>query len=330
VNKDVQRLREPGAWVLLGAVALQILSGLIGLLFGRGRLPFTMEAFQYVTGDLFFTEAAVTGLVVVAALLVTRIGGPPTRQARNVALAALIVLGVVALLTIICMLAGLGAGGDESGVLFDSAATQKITMFLYGLSKLAVLAVGGFYVLHTYQTSAPPAPYGPQYPQQGWGQPGAQPPYGQPAYGQQQPPAYGQPPQQAQQQYGQPGYVPAPYGTGPYGQPGQPGQPGQYGQPQPGQPGQPGQPQPGHPPVPPMPPQAPQSGPPSTPQPAVPTSGPQQSAPPSSQGEELEGEWTRAFGGGEVSKAAEQEEDDKPENPPSDRSPAADPYRPPE
>ena len=44
VNKDVQRLREPGAWVLLGSVALQILSGLIGLLFGRGRLPFMYQA----------------------------------------------------------------------------------------------------------------------------------------------------------------------------------------------------------------------------------------------------------------------------------------------
>ncbi|MFB9832300.1 hypothetical protein [Actinoallomurus acaciae] len=312
MNKDVQRLREPGAWVLLGAVALQILSGLIALLFGRGRLPFTIEAFQFVTADQFFVGVATVGLVVIAVLLATRLGGPPTRQARNVALAGLIVLGVVALLTIICMLAGLGAGDVSSGVLLNSALTAKLTMFLYGLSKLAVLAVGGYYVLHTYQTSAPPAPPIPQYPQQGWGQPGVQPPYGQPGYGQ-QPPAYGQPPQQ---QYPQQGYVPAPYGTGPYGQPGQP-QPGQP------QPGQPGQPQPGRPPGPPMPPQAqpqPQSGPPSAPQPTV----------PSSQSDELEGEWTRAYGGLGGSAKAEEAEDDKPENPPSDSSPVADPYRPPE
>jgi hypothetical protein len=276
-----------------------------------------MEAFQYVVADTFFMGVTVTGVVVVAVLLVTKLGGPPTRQARNVALAALIMLGVVGLLTIICMLAGLGAGSSDSGILLERATTQKIMMLLYGLSKLAVLAVGGYYVLHTYQTSAPPAPQVPQYPQQGWGQPGMQPPYGQPGYGQ-QPPAYGQPPQQ---QYPQQGYVPAPYGTGPYGQPGHPGQP------QPGQPGQPGQPQPGRPPAPPMPPQ-PQSGPPSAPQPAAPASGPQQ-APPPTQSDELEGEWTRAYGGISESPKAEPE-DDKPEGSSPDQPPASDPYRPPE
>jgi hypothetical protein len=326
VNKDVQRLREPGAWALLGAVALQILSGLIDLLFGRGSLPFTFEAFQYVAADKFFAGVATVGLIVVAVLLVSRLGGPPTRQARNVALAALIVLGIIGLLTIICMLAGLGAGRADSGVQLDSPLTAKLTMLLYGLSKLAVLAVGGYYVLHTYQTTAPPAPQVPQYPQQGWGQPGVQQPYGQPGYGQ-QPPAYGQPPRQ---QYPQQGYPPAPYGTGPYGQPGHPGQP------QPGQPGQPGQPQPGHPPAPPMPP-GPQSGPPSAPPQAPPpsappqapsASGPQQ-APPATQSDELEGEWTRAYGGVAESAKAEPE-DDKPESSSSDESPAPDAYRPPE
>src|SRR5690242_18621597 len=127
VNKDVQRLREPGAWVLLGSVALQILSGLIGLLFGRNRLPFTFQAFQFVTADQFFTGVAVTGLVVVAVLLVTRLGGPPTRGARNIVLGGLVLLGVIALLDVVCMLAGLGAGGGDTGVLLDSATTAKLT-----------------------------------------------------------------------------------------------------------------------------------------------------------------------------------------------------------
>ena len=323
MNKDVQRLREPGAWVLLGSVAIQILSGLIGLVAGRGNVPFTYQAFVYVNADQFFTGVTVTGVVVVAVLLATRLGGPPTRQARNIALGALIVLGVVALLTVICMLAGLGAGDVSSGVVLDSATTAKFVMFLYGISKLAVLAVGGYYVLHVYQSLAPATPYGPQYPQQGWGQPGMQPPYGQPGaqapYGQ-QPPVYGQQP--PQQPYPQQGYVPAPYGsTGPYGQPGQPGQPAQHGQP--------GQPQPGgRPPAPPMPPQPP-SGPPSGPQPAAQSSGPQPVVPSSPQSDEVEGEWTRAYGGGEAAKG-EEAEDDRPESPSSDRSPAPDPYRPPE
>jgi hypothetical protein len=321
VNKDVQRLREPGAWVLLGSVALQILSGLISLLFGRGRLPFTLQAFQFVTADQFFTGVTVAGVVVVAVLLVTRLGGPPTRQARSVVLGALVLLGIVALIDIVCMLAGLGAGSIDTGVLLDSALTAKATMILYGLAKLAVIAVAGYYVLHVYQSFAPAAQMGPQYPQQGWGQPGAQ-PYGQPTYApHQQQPVYGQPPQQ----YPSQGYVRAPYGQPGYGQAGY----GQPGQGQPGQ-GQPGYGQPGQPPQPGARPQQPPATPqwaenPAAPaQPAGPTTGPQPAVPESSQGEELEGEWTRAYGG-----ESTRSEDDKPETPPSDRSPS-DSYRPPE
>ena len=295
MNRDVQRLREPGAWVLLGSVALQILSGLIGLLFGRGRLPFTLQAFQYVTADQFFTGVTLAGVAVVAVMLVTRLGGPPTRQARTVVLAALILLGIAALLDIVCMLAGLGAGGIDTGVLLDSALTAKVTMILYGLAKLAVIAVAGYYALHVYQSFAP----APQYPQQGWG-PAGQPPYGQPVYApHQQQPVYGQPPQQ----YPQQGYMRAPYGPPGYGQPGQPGQPPQPGARPPWAESAPQQPQ----------------------QPAGPGTGPQPVAPQPGQGDELEGEWTRAYGG----ESTRSEDDAKPENPPSDGSPS-DQYRAPE
>jgi hypothetical protein len=314
VNKDVQRLREPGAWVLLGSVALQTLAGLIGLLFGRGRLPFTLQAFQYVNADQFFTGVTITGLVVVAVLLGTRLGGPPTPRARNVVLGGLIVLGVAALMNVVCMLAGLGAGNPDTGVLLDSALTAKITMFLYGLAKLAVLGVGGYYVLHVYQSFGPATPMGPQYPQQGWGRPGGPPPYGQPAYAPQQQPVYGQPPQQ---QYPPQGYVRAPYGQSGYGQPG-------YGQPD-----QPGQAQQGaRPPQPSMPQQQP-SGPfADNPQPARsagPASVPQQVVPQSEESDEFGGEWTHPYGG-----EAAKTEDVRADNPPSDRSPSVDPYRPPE
>jgi hypothetical protein len=304
VNKDVQRLREPGAWVLLGSVALQILAGLIGLLFGGGRLPFTFQAFQYVSADQFFTSVTLVGLVVVAVLLVTRLGGGPTPGARNIALAALIILGVTALANIVCMLAGLGAGGLSSGVLLDSAATAKLTMFIYGIAKLAVLAVGGFYAFTVYQSFA--AQPGMPYPQPGYGQP----PYGQPAYGPppQQQQMYGQPPQQ---QYPPQGYVRAPYGPPPgYGQPPQPG----------ARPPMPQQPPSGPPAPPPQPPQP-------AAQPAAPQPAPQPSSAQQSQSDELEGEWTRAYGGtGESAKA----EDDKPDTSSSDRSSSSDPYKPPE
>lgn len=300
MNKDVQRLREPGAWVLLGSVALQIISGLIGLLFSGDRLPFTYKAYSYVNADTFFTGVTLTGLVVIAVLLVTRLGGGPTRQARNVTLAALIVLGVVALLNIVCMLAGLGAGDSTAGLLLDSAVSAKFTMFVYGLAKLAVIGVGGYWILTVVQSFSPAPQMGPQYPQQGYGQP-----YGQPGYGppQQQPPVYGQAPQQ---QYPPQGYVRAPYGPPGYGQPG-------YGQP----------PQPGA--RPPMPQQPPAASPVPPQQPAPPQP-PAAEPSPARQSDESEGEWTRAYGQSDTAKV----EEDRPENEPSDRSPSSDPYRPPE
>jgi hypothetical protein len=307
VNKDVQRLREPGAWVLLGSVALQIIAGLIGLV-SRGGRPFTFVALNYVAADQFFTSVALVGLVVAALLLVTRVGGGPTRGARNIALAALILLGVTALATIVCMLAGLGSGALASGVLLDSPASAKLIMFVYGIAKLAVVAVGGYYAFIVYQSFA--AQPGMPYPQPGYGQA----PYGQPAYGPppQQQQMYGQPPQQ---QYPPQGYVRAPYGPPPgYGQPPQPGAPGT------------------RPPMPQQPPSGPPAAPPQAPQPAPPVSQP--SSAQQSQSDELEGEWTRAYGGqGESSAPAESgrsAEDDKPETSSSDRSSAGDPYKPPE
>jgi hypothetical protein len=303
VNQDVQRLREPGAWVLLGSVALTVISGLIGLLFSK--VPFTIQAFNIASSDGFFSGVALVGVVVVAVLLVTRLGGGPTRQARTVALAALIVLGVVALLDLVCVLAGLGAGG--AGILLDSA-TAKIAMFLYGIAKLAVVGVGGFWIFTVYQAFAPaPAP---QYPGQGFGPPGMQPPYGQPygPPGQPQVP-YGQPQQQQYPQ--QPGYGRPPYGQPAYGPPQQTGpQPPVGGPPPPHAPAGP-------------PPYSPQpSGPQPTPQPAA-QPGPPSAPQPAVGAEETEGEWTRAYGPGELS--VPEPDDSKPTT-----DPANDPYRPPE
>lgn len=296
-NDAVQRLREPGAWALLGSVALQILAGLIGLLFGgSGGVPFTFRAFQYVNADQFFTSVAVAGLTVLAVLMATRFGGGPTKQARTIAMLGLVLLGVIALVDVICMLAGLAMGGRE-GIVLDGGLTAKLVMFLYGVAKLAVVSVGGYYVLTIYQSFGPPAPVAPQYPQQMYGAQGQ--PYGQPQYGR---------PQQAQQPYGQgpgqvPGQTPQYYGQAPYGQQ------AAYGQ------------QPYQPPAPPAPP-APQP-PPVSPQPAA--------QPPAAPPAE-EGDWTRNYGspgsggsGGSADKPAQQ---DREENGSGDQAP--DPYRPPE
>ncbi|MCO6004849.1 hypothetical protein NE236_07640 [Actinoallomurus purpureus] len=219
-NDAAQRLREPGAWVLLGSVFLQLVSGLISLFTGSGGTGFTYRAYNFVAYDNFFTAVAIVGLVVVAVALTSRLGGAPTPQARNVALAGAILLGAIALFEVIAILAGLAAGAGSPGVILDVAVSAKLAMFLYGIAKLAVVGVGAFYAFSTFQSFAP-RPVAPQYPQQGYGQPAS--PYG-PAYGQQQPYAqpqapYGQP--QSQQSYGQQ----PPFPQQGYGQPGYPQQP---------------------------------------------------------------------------------------------------------
>lgn len=212
-NDAVQRLREPGAWVLLGSAALQLLGGLITLLAGGG-VPFTFRAFNLVSSDQFFTGLAAVAVVVVAVLLATRLGGPPTPQARTIAMAGSVLLGVMAVFEALCVLIGLAAGSGNGGIVLDVGFAAKIAMFLYGIGKLAVLAVGGYYVFTVFQSFGPVSPPPPggsgPYPQHGY----AQPPYG--GYAQQQPPS------------APPPAGPPPASPPPYGQPPQPQQPGFY------------------------------------------------------------------------------------------------------
>ncbi|GGV26953.1 hypothetical protein GCM10010182_57330 [Actinomadura cremea] len=273
MNKEaVQRLREPAAWVLLAAAGVHLLAGIIRLLGGNG--DFTSRAYDESVGGVF-TEVYIVAMVVLAVLLTT--WGETSRQARNITMGALGVLGGILLFGVISWLGGMLAEGPDS--------IYKLTTFLIGAAKVAVMGVGVWFVLTVFQGMQPARPkpqpqmqqgypdFGyqqgppgqPQQPQQQFGQPGqpgqqgAYPQQGQP---QQQYQQYGQPQgEQPQQQYGQ---QPQQYGQPQqqYGQPAQPGQQ-QYGQ-QPGyqQPGQPSQTGPG------------------------------------AQNEDEMGEWTRAYGGG--------------------------------
>ncbi|WP_026313379.1 hypothetical protein [Actinomadura flavalba] len=234
MNKEaVQRLREPAAWILLGAAGLQLLAGLIVLAFGRG--DFTIRAFSE-TGDGFFTQVVTAGLLALAVTLVTW-GATPTKSARIIVMGALGVLGGILLLGALAWLAGMFAdigvptiGGGSTG-----AGVAKLSTFLYGASKLAVAAAAAWYAFSLFQglPSAPkPAPqgqvggypdYGYQQGQQGYGQQYGQ----QQGYEQQGQQAYGQ--QYGQQQYGQQaGQEYGQQGQQAYGQ--QPAQQQDYGQ----------------------------------------------------------------------------------------------------
>ncbi|MGP4021760.1 hypothetical protein [Actinomadura sp. 3N407] len=302
MNKEaVQRLREPAAWVLLASAGVQLLAGIITLLGDDGT--FTFRALLE-TRDGMFLQIGIVGLLVLAVLLVTW-GDRPTPQARTITMGALGTLGVIVLFGVVCWLSGMLADSESAGAL------TKLSVFLIGAGKLAVVGVGGWYVYTVFQGMQPPRPQAQPQMQQGYpdfgyqqGQPGQPGPQGQQygpqdygqqgqqQYGQQQYQQYGQQPGVEGQQAAQPGYEPQygqqgqqqDYGQQQYGQPQQ-----QYGQPQDYQqyggqggyqPGQQGYEQQGY------------------EQQGYEQQGyePQQGAQPASEQEEM-GEWTRAYGG---------------------------------
>ncbi|WP_205717512.1 hypothetical protein [Actinomadura soli] len=195
MNKEaVQRLREPAAWVLIASAGLQLLAGIISLLGDDG--PFTLSALVE-TRDGMFLQIGTVGLLVLAVLLVTW-GETPTPQARTIVMGALGVLGGVALFGVICWLAGM---------LTDSESTKaltKLSVFLLGAGKIAIVGLGGWFAYTVFQGLQPARPQMPM--QQGYGEFGyqqgrpGQPVQGQQGYGQQ---SYGQQQYQQYQQYGQ-------------------------------------------------------------------------------------------------------------------------------
>ncbi|WUI00626.1 hypothetical protein OHR68_02065 [Spirillospora sp. NBC_00431] len=194
MNKEaVQRLREPAAWVLVASAGLQLLAGIISLLGDDG--PFTLSALVE-TRDGMFLQVGTVGLLVLAVLLVTW-GDTPTPQARTITMGALGVLGGVALFGVICWLAGMLADSDTT------KALTKLSVFLIGAGKIAVVGVGGWYAFTVFQGLQPARPQMQQgYGEFGYqqGQPGQPVQPGQQGYGQQ---AYGQQQYQQYQQYGQ-------------------------------------------------------------------------------------------------------------------------------
>ncbi|MFI0367212.1 hypothetical protein ACH35V_04990 [Actinomadura sp. 1N219] len=204
MNKEaVQRLREPAAWVLIVAAGLQLLAGIISLLGDDG--PFTLGALVE-TRDGMFLQFGTVGLLVLAVLLVTW-GEAPTPQARTIVMGALGVLGGIALFGVICWLAGMLTDSDTT------KALTKLSVFVLGAGKIAVVGVGGWYAYTVFQGLQPARPQMPM--QQGYGEFG---------YQQGQPGQPGQPVQPGQQGYGQQAYGQQQYQ--------------QYGQQQPGAEGQ--------------------------------------------------------------------------------------------
>ncbi|MEU8104760.1 hypothetical protein AB0C18_13665 [Nonomuraea muscovyensis] len=273
---DVDRLKEPAAWLMVAAGGLSVLLAtgrvLIGSSSGIGRSLSIAD--RAATNFFSLTSPVTVALLLGAVLLVTKVG-QPSPKAKLVTFGAVGGLGLATVFGALSLLLGLFAGRGVwstfefllSGVpLLGLTAVALVYLLPQVLSARPAsgpgYGPGAPYGQQAQYGQAPGAPYGQQAdyaPQAGYGQhPPGQAPYGQhPGYGQpvegQHPgfaqqsgegrqPGYGQP-DEAQPGFGQTG------GEGPgFGQPGAPqpgfGQAGDGQQPGYGQAGDGQQPQP--------------------------------------------------------------------------------------
>ncbi|PDP88367.1 hypothetical protein CQJ94_07735 [Glycomyces fuscus] len=191
-NETLERLRLPGAWVLIGAVGASMLAGLINLISGSSY-PNSFAGTMTSAGPNFFGLAVVVLLAAAVALVLT---GERTRSsAQPIVLIAMVMSGVGLLFALISLITAFVWGAEAGNMGLGFAG------FVSTLGSGAVLGVLGFALLKIFND---PALVPRSVPQQG-------------AYPQQFPPATG-----AQQSFAQPGYP---------GQPADPAQTGaqQYG-----------------------------------------------------------------------------------------------------
>ncbi|GAA3760069.1 hypothetical protein HDA32_004788 [Spinactinospora alkalitolerans] len=240
-NEAIHRLREPAAWALLGAVAVQMLAGLINIFgagAGYGSVPVAGNMVD--RAGAFFGPVTVALIVVAVLLMITA----PKKSPRTfpVVLAAMILLGIGAVFGVITLIMGF-LTGDNAAVGFSN--------FFVTVANLAILVFAGLFLMRLFgdQTLVPRSA-GPQqqaFPQGGpspmFPQTGAQAsfaPQADPAQTGQGYQAGAQQPQQdwaAQQNYADPGLT----GSGQTGWPQQGGdvyaQPAGYDQGRQAQPG---------------------------------------------------------------------------------------------
>src|SRR5690606_12205119 len=195
-NEAINRLRLPAAWALLGAVAAQMVAGLIRTFAG---MEGEYGSFSVSGGD--FYNPIIVGLVLAAVALV--ITAPQKTSANfGVVLTGLILLGVGALFALIGLIAGFANAGTR-GIGYAFADLFAIA------GQAAVLVFAGIFLLRVLNDPnlVPRA-------QQGYApQTGAQQPYpaadpsqtygGQQAFDQ----AYADPAQQAYADPAQQGYA---------------------------------------------------------------------------------------------------------------------------
>jgi hypothetical protein len=190
LTESTKKLRDPIAFALLAAAALYLIAVIAQLL---------NDDLGDFADNAFFLQDAFTSpvwvLVILAAVALVASSDRPSPQARSVALAALVLLGLMLALGLITWLVGYGADSD-----YNQEGIGKILHTLVSLARLLVVAAAA--ALAYYAFKGLPAPvrkaksqqqqWGQQQGQQAqWGQQGPPNQYGQPGQGQWAAPAAG-------------------------------------------------------------------------------------------------------------------------------------------
>ena len=211
-NETLERLRLPGAWVLLGAVGVQMLAGLITIIIRSSEQYSSFPLAMTGGGGSFY--GLTTTLMLIGAVALVLTSERARASAFPVVLTAMIMVGVGLLFCLISAISGF-VDVNDGGIAFAG--------FLSTAASGTVLGFFGFYLIKIFndptvvpraqpqqqmynQQQFPPATGS----QQSFAQPGypaadpmqtgaPQQAYGQDAYGQQ---AYGQDAAAQQQAYG--------------------------------------------------------------------------------------------------------------------------------
>ena len=167
-NESIQRLREPAAWALLGAVAAILLGALIYVFGGSSFGDDTSTRFAGI-GTTVVGPGTVALILAAVALVLTG----PNRSPRTfgIVMMAMIELGIGALFGVISLIMGFVAYGDYS---LANAFQHFFTIGAY----LTVVVFAGLFLIRVFgDPNLVPRSAAPAYPATG----------AQPAFGQQQP-----------------------------------------------------------------------------------------------------------------------------------------------
>ncbi|GAA1998061.1 hypothetical protein GCM10009799_26330 [Nocardiopsis rhodophaea] len=165
-NEAINRLRVPAAWALLGAVAAQVIAGLIDIFASSGYENGVSSGFVTSGPSSFFGPVIIALLLGAVLLVVTA----PRRTSVNfpIVLTALILTGFAALMGLVTLVMGFVFASNTSAASATSVGFSNL--FTVG-GQLAIVVVAGLFMIRAFNDQNLVPRSAPQQvgPQQGFG-----------------------------------------------------------------------------------------------------------------------------------------------------------------